>query len=39
MAAVTLSAVIHREADLYVAKCPELGTVSQGARSRKRSAI
>jgi predicted RNase H-like HicB family nuclease len=22
--------VIHREGDLYVAKCPELGTVSQG---------
>jgi predicted RNase H-like HicB family nuclease len=30
MAVVTLSAVIHREADLYVAECPELGTVSQG---------
>jgi len=30
MAAVTLSAVIHREDDLYVAECPELGTVSQG---------
>jgi predicted RNase H-like HicB family nuclease len=30
MAMVTLSAVIHREADLYVAECPELGTVSQG---------
>jgi predicted RNase H-like HicB family nuclease len=27
---VTLSAVIHREDDLYVAECPELGTVSQG---------
>jgi predicted RNase H-like HicB family nuclease len=22
--------VIHREGDLYVAECPELGTVSQG---------
>jgi predicted RNase H-like HicB family nuclease len=31
MAVVTLSAVIHREADLYVAECPELGTVSQGS--------
>ena len=30
MAVVTLSAVIHREDDLYVTECPELGTVSQG---------
>ena len=27
---VILSAVIHREDDLSVAECPELGTVSQG---------
>jgi predicted RNase H-like HicB family nuclease len=27
----TFTAVIHREAELYVATCPELGTVSQGA--------
>ena len=27
---VTLTAVIHREADWYVAECPEVGTVSQG---------
>lgn len=27
----TFTAVIHREDDLYVATCPELGTVSQGA--------
>ena len=27
----TFTAVIHREEDLYVATCPELGTVSQGA--------
>ena len=27
----TFTAVIHRENDLYVATCPELGTVSQGA--------
>jgi predicted RNase H-like HicB family nuclease len=27
----TFTAVIHREDDLYVAACPELGTVSQGA--------
>jgi len=26
----TLTAVIHREEDLYVAECPEVGTVSQG---------
>ncbi|MFC2031220.1 type II toxin-antitoxin system HicB family antitoxin [Chloroflexota bacterium] len=30
MGNVTLSAVIHREIDLYVAECPEVGTVSQG---------
>ena len=30
MEMVTLSAVIHRETDLYVAECPEVGTVSQG---------
>ncbi len=27
----TLSAVLHKEGDLYVAECPEVGTVSQGA--------
>ena len=26
----TLTAVIHKELDLYVAECPETGTVSQG---------
>jgi predicted RNase H-like HicB family nuclease len=26
----TFSAVLHREDDLYVAECPEVGTVSQG---------
>jgi len=26
----TFSAVVHREEDLYVATCPEVGTVSQG---------
>jgi predicted RNase H-like HicB family nuclease len=26
----TFTAVIHREGDLYVADCPEIGTVSQG---------
>ena len=28
--AKTLSAVLHKEEDLYVAECPETGTVSQG---------
>ena len=26
----TLTAVIHKEEDLYVALCPEVGTASQG---------
>jgi predicted RNase H-like HicB family nuclease len=26
----SFSAIIHKEADLYVAECPEVGTVSQG---------
>ena len=26
----TFTAVIHREENLYVADCPEIGTVSQG---------
>ncbi len=26
-----LTAVIHKEEDLYVAECPEIGTVSQGS--------
>ncbi|MBI2861300.1 MAG: type II toxin-antitoxin system HicB family antitoxin [Chloroflexi bacterium] len=30
MAVRTLTAVLHREEDLYVAECPEIGTVSQG---------
>ncbi|MBI4149293.1 type II toxin-antitoxin system HicB family antitoxin [Candidatus Woesearchaeota archaeon] len=25
-----LTAVIHKEEDMYVAQCPEVGTVSQG---------
>ncbi|MGC1123200.1 MAG: type II toxin-antitoxin system HicB family antitoxin [Candidatus Methanofastidiosia archaeon] len=25
-----LTAVVHREEDMYVAECPEVGTVSQG---------
>jgi predicted RNase H-like HicB family nuclease len=27
----TLTAVLHKEEDLYVAECPEVGTVSQGS--------
>jgi predicted RNase H-like HicB family nuclease len=27
----TLTAVLHREDDIYVAQCPETGTASQGA--------
>ncbi len=30
MAVQTFTAVIHKEEDLYVADCPEVGTVSQG---------
>ena len=30
MVARTFSAVLYREDDLYVAECPEVGTVSQG---------
>lgn len=26
----TLTAVLHKEDDLFVAECPEVGTVSQG---------
>jgi predicted RNase H-like HicB family nuclease len=27
----TFTAVLHKERDLYVAECPEVGTVSQGS--------
>lgn len=30
MTSRTFTAVIHKEDDLYVAECPEVGTVSQG---------
>lgn len=30
MAMMIFTAVLHRENDLYVAECPEIGTVSQG---------
>jgi predicted RNase H-like HicB family nuclease len=26
----TYSAIIHKEKDIYIADCPEIGTVSQG---------
>jgi predicted RNase H-like HicB family nuclease len=31
MSVRTLMAVVHKEESLYVAECPEVGTVSQGA--------
>jgi len=31
MATRTFTAVLHKESDLWVAECPEAGTVSQGA--------
>jgi len=30
MTTMTFTAVLHREDELYVAECPEIGTVSQG---------
>lgn len=27
---MTFTAIIHREQELYVAECPEVGTASQG---------
>jgi predicted RNase H-like HicB family nuclease len=27
---ITFTAVLHQEDDLYVAECPEVGTISQG---------
>ena len=30
MNARTFTAVLHKEDDIYVAECPEVGTVSQG---------
>ncbi len=27
----TFTAIIHKEEDMYVAKCPEIGTTSQGS--------
>jgi len=31
MTVKTFTAVLHREEDMYVAECPEVGTVSQGS--------
>jgi predicted RNase H-like HicB family nuclease len=31
MTSRTLMAVVHKENELFVAECPEVGTVSQGA--------
>ncbi len=31
MTVKTLTAIFHREEDMYIAQCPEIGTVSQGA--------
>jgi predicted RNase H-like HicB family nuclease len=30
MEKITFTAVLHKEEDLYIAECPEVGTVSQG---------
>jgi predicted RNase H-like HicB family nuclease len=30
MTTKTLTAILHKEDDMYVAECPEIGTVSQG---------
>jgi predicted RNase H-like HicB family nuclease len=30
MSVMILTAIIHKEEDMYVAECPEVGTVSQG---------
>jgi predicted RNase H-like HicB family nuclease len=30
MSTRTFTAILHKEDDLYVAECPEVGTVSQG---------
>ena len=31
MATRMFTAIVHKEGDLYVAECPEVGTVSQGS--------
>lgn len=32
---LTLTAVIHKEEDMYVAECPEVGTASQGKTTKE----
>ncbi|MBN4054813.1 type II toxin-antitoxin system HicB family antitoxin [Nitrospira defluvii] len=31
MSAKTYTAILHKDEDMYVAECPEVGTVSQGS--------
>jgi len=35
MSTKTFTAIIHKEKDLYVAECPEAGTVSQGGTTEE----
>jgi predicted RNase H-like HicB family nuclease len=35
MATLILAAVLHREDDLWVAECPDVGTISQGHSVRQ----
>jgi predicted RNase H-like HicB family nuclease len=35
MSVQTFTAVLHKEDDLYVAECPEVGTVSQGSTTEE----
>ena len=32
---ITFTAVLHQEDDLYVAECPEVGTISQDGPSKE----
>ncbi|MDO8554469.1 MAG: type II toxin-antitoxin system HicB family antitoxin [Candidatus Micrarchaeota archaeon] len=32
---IKLSAIMHKEDDMYIAECPEVGTVSQGETIEK----
>jgi predicted RNase H-like HicB family nuclease len=35
MTSKTFTAILHKEDDLYVAECPEVGTVSQGSTAEE----
>ena len=35
MSVRTFAAILHKEKDIYVAECPEVGTVSQGPTIEK----